>query len=163
MKTPGTEWAAFVLAVVLTSPLVWWSLDRRPPVEIIGYDLVPAEVKPGQTLYRVITVNRTRVCVTDPDIVIVDAERVRWRIDEPQLVAPGPLGKETYKVPFVIPRGIAIGPAELRVTLTRKCNPMHEFWPLIEVTPTQYFTVSSPVDKLGGQTPQQALTYQPGP
>ena len=133
---------ALIAALAITSPLFYWSMDRSDPVEIRSYRLVPQEVAPGQTVYRAVTVYRRKACHTDPTVVIVDSGRVHWRIDEAAVQTPGPSTVEdSYKIPVKIPLGIAIGPAEMRVTIARRCNPMHFFWPQITVYAPLKFTV----------------------
>ena len=125
-----TDILAFIIAAIVFGPWVWWASDRAPPVIFEGYELSPPTVKAGETLYRVIKVNRLRVCETDPDTVLIDGARVRWQFEEPALLSPGPLGRDNYKRPMVIPLQANPGPAEIRTSANYTCNPLHKYWPI---------------------------------
>lgn len=121
--------AFFVVAIVF-APLIWWIADRTPPVEFISYGVMPDKVRPGDTVYRVIRVNRIRLCETDPDTIIIDGAKVRWQFEEPSLLSPGPLGIDEYRRPVVIPMQASPGVAEMRTSATYICNPVHRIWPI---------------------------------
>lgn len=139
-----SQWPAAVVALILTSPLIWWSLDRRQPAKTIAVALVPKEVPAGAIIHRVITVDRDRVCPSDPDITILDGARVRWTIEAPAVQTPGVVGLDTYKVPVQIPPAANPGPAEMRVTLVRRCNPIQTVFPLVEALPPIPFVILPP-------------------
>ena len=131
----SSGWATFIIAFMLASPIIWWSTDRQEPVKITGLSLWPEEARPGDKISRVITVTRRRSCETEVDVIIIDGARVRWVIDEPVVTSPGPVGvSETYKVPVIIPPLASPGLAEMRIVAKRRCNPLHNLWPII----TQY-------------------------
>jgi hypothetical protein len=126
----ASEWGGLVFALLLTSPLIYWALDRTEPTFVLGMNVVPPHVEAGTTIYRAVSVDRRRSCATDPDVTIIDSERTIWRIPEPEIASPGPVGREDYKVPVLVPSLAAPGPAEMRVTIRRVCNPVQRFWPL---------------------------------
>ena len=137
---------AILFALVLTSPLIYWAVDRGDPVQIRAMYLVPDEIEPGGTIFRNVTAFRLRSCHTDPTITITDSSRTQWRIDEPASYNPGVTGVEdAYKIPVKIPTGIAYGPAEMRVTVARRCNPLHVLWPQVtRYEPMKFKVVSKP-------------------
>lgn len=135
------EWPAFLAALILLSPFLFWSFDRRSPVTTISVSVVPPEVRAGDILYRIVTIERRRICETDPDIVIVDGAKTRWRIDEGAITTPGAAGRDSYKVPIPVPAAAAPGNAELRVTVSRRCNPVQQMFPLVEVVPAIPFVI----------------------
>ena len=130
MRFHAMDALAFAITAVIFAPLIWWIADRSPPVIFEGYDLFPPKVRPGETIYRVVKVNRLRHCITDPDTVMIDGAKVRWQFDEPPLLSPGPLGHDSYKRPMVIPMQANPGTAEIRVSATYVCNPIHKIWPI---------------------------------
>ena len=141
------EWPALVAALMLLSPILWWSFDRRAPVTTIEVSIVPPQIRAGDTMYRSITVERHRICETDPDIVIVDGLKTRWRIEEAAIRTPGHLGRDTYKVPIVVPPAASPGKSELRITVIRVCNPIQRVWPIVEVLPPIPFVIL-PADRI---------------
>lgn len=133
--------ALFVVLFFL-SPFIYWSFDRSAPVIVHDFSLVPEKVHAGEKLLRRIEVTRRRACLTNIDVVIIDGSRVRWVIDETEVTRPGPVGeKDAYLAPMIIPPLAAPGSAELRVTATRICNPIHNIWPMVETYPTLKFTI----------------------
>tara|TARA_R110000868_G_scaffold30181_3_gene111965 strand:+ start:1151 stop:1609 length:459 start_codon:yes stop_codon:yes gene_type:complete len=125
-----TDILAFIIAAIIFGPLIWWVTDRTPPVILEGYELSPSSVAPGETIYRVIKVNRLRLCETDPDTVLIDGAKVRWHFEEPPILSPGPLGRDSYKRPVVIPLQANPGPAEIRTSANYTCNALHKYWPI---------------------------------
>jgi len=135
---------AFAVVAVVFAPLIWWITDRTPPVRFIEYGIFPPTVRPGETIYRVIKVERFRICETDPDTVIVDGARVRWNYEEPPLISPGPLGFDEYRRPVVIPLQASPGVAEMRTSATYVCNPVHRIWPIRVIGEPLRFNISAP-------------------
>jgi len=135
---------ALAVVLVVFAPLIWWVTDRSPPVNIMGYGIFPPTVKAGETVFRVIKVERFRICETDPDTVIVDGAKVRWNYEEPALIAPGRLGIDEYKRPVVIPMQAAPGPAEMRTSATYICNPVHRIWPIRVIGEPLRFNIAAP-------------------
>ena len=141
-RIAASGWVTFFVALIIASPVIYWGLDRASPVVVHNFELFPKEVRPGETIYRQISVTRIRSCTTSVDIIIKDGKRVRWIIDEPEIADPGPIRiRETYTVPVIIPPAAAPGPAEMRFTVTRKCNPLHEFFPLVSRNEPIQFTI----------------------
>ena len=135
---------AFAVVAIVFAPLVWWVADRSPPIELTGWAALPPEVKPGDTIYRVIRVNRLRVCETDPDTLVIDGAKVRWHFEEPKIVAPGKIGADEYRRPVVIPMQASPGSAEMRVSSTFVCNPVHRIWPIRMVHEPLKFKIVPP-------------------
>lgn len=132
---------AFAVAALVFGPLVMWVADRTPPIELQVWQAMPPKVKPGETVYRVIKVNRLRICETDPDTLIIDGAKVRWNFDEPSISAPGRIGIDEYRRPVVIPLQANPGPAEMRTTSSFVCNPIHRIWPIKVVFEPLRFTI----------------------
>ena len=146
-----TAWAfskmdvlAFTVVAVVFAPLIWWIADRTPPVRFIEYGIFPSTVKPGETIYRIIKVERLRLCETDPDTVIIDGAKVRWNFEEPSLISPGNLGIDEYKRPVAIPLQASPGPAEMRTSATYICNPIHQIWPIKIIGKPLRFNIAAP-------------------
>jgi hypothetical protein len=135
---------AFMVAATVFGPLIWWVADRTPPIDLETWQAFPSEVKPGDTVYRVIRVNRKRICETDPDTLIIDGAKVRWHFEEPRIAAPGRLGIDEYRRPVIIPLQANPGPAEMRVSSTFVCNPIHRIWPIKMVHEPLKFTIVPP-------------------
>ena len=147
-RTLSSSWATLLIALFIASPLLFWSVDRGPPVTVHSLTLFPKEVMPGQKVLRRIEVTRNRRCVTDVSILIFDGARVRWVFDEPAIDSPGPIGeRDTYSQAMVIPKDAAPGPSEMRVTTKRVCNPLQNLWPLVAYSDPIYFTILEPASK----------------
>lgn len=125
-----TDALAIAVALFIVAPIAWWIADRTPPVDMLEYSVFPAEVQAGQTVYRVLKVERHRLCEVDPDTIIIDGAKVRWQFEEPPILAPGMIGIDEYKRPVVIPLQAAAGQAEMRTSATYVCNPIHRIWPI---------------------------------
>jgi hypothetical protein len=121
---------AMLVAAFVIAPVAWWIADRTPPVDILEYTIFPPKVQAGQTVYRVLKVDRHRLCEVDPDTVIIDGAKVRWQFEELPILAPGSIGIDEYKRPVVIPLQAASGQAEMRTSATYICNPIHRIWPI---------------------------------
>jgi len=140
-----SDLVALIVALVLTSPLVYWGLDRREPVIVHEFSLVPSEVQAGEKILRKISVTRVRACATEIDVVLIDGARIRWLIDEPEVTSPGSLGgHDTYFAPMIVPPLAAPGEAEVRVTAKRVCNPIQRLWPIITTYAPLKFTILPP-------------------
>lgn len=141
----ASTWVTFLIALMLASPLLYWTFDRSDPVTIHSLELFPKEVRPGQKVLRRIEVTRNRRCYTDSSILLFDGDRVRWVLDEPPIESPGPLHvRDTYSQPMVIPKDAAPGPAEMRISTRRICNPLQNLWPLVANAPPVHFTILPP-------------------
>lgn len=141
----ASGWGPFLIALMLASPVLYWTFDRRDPVDVLEFRLVPPEIHPGQKVLREITVMRHRSCITEVDLVLIDGARVRWIYDEPTIVSPGPTGViDEYGQPMTIPKDAAPGRAELRTVTRRICNPLQHIWPLVTQSPPIYFTILPP-------------------
>ena len=132
---------ALSVVLVILSPVIWWTVDRTPPVKFIEYGIFPPTVKAGGTIYRVIKVERLRLCETDPDTVIIDGARVKWVYEEAPLLVAGHLGFDEYKRPVVVPLQASPGPSEMRTSATYICNPIHRIWPIKVVGEPLRFTI----------------------
>jgi len=138
-------WAPLVLALILSSPLLFWTFDRGEPVTLHHFDLFPREMYPGQKILRRIEVTRNKRCETEVSILIFDGERTRWVVNEPKIESPGPLHvRDSYSQPMIINPEAAPGPAEMRLTTTRICNPIQNLWPLVSHSPPFFFTILPP-------------------
>lgn len=144
LKWSKLDILAFAVVAVVFAPVIWWISDRTPPIELLEWKSFPSEVKPGQTIYRVIKVNRLRICETDPDTLIIDGAKVRWNFEEPKIAAPGKIGIDEYRRPVVIPLQASPGPAEMRVSSTWICNPIHRIWPIKQLHEPLRFTIMPP-------------------
>lgn len=137
-----SDLVALLVALFLTSPLIYWGLDRRDPIIVHDFSLVPTEVRAGDRILRRISVTRLQLCVTDINVVIIDGARIRWIIDEPEITRPGTLGgPDTYFAPMIIPPLAAPGEAEVRLVAKRACNPIQKFWPVITAYAPLKFTI----------------------
>jgi len=135
---------ALLVALVITSPLIYWGLDRREPVLVHDFSLDPTEVHAGEKILRKISVTRHRLCSTDVDAVIIDGKRIRWVFDEPEITNPGSLGRDTYYAPMAVPLLAAPGDAEVRVVARRVCNPVQRIWPIVTVYAPLKFKILPP-------------------
>lgn len=128
------------VALVIVS---YWTLDRRSPVQVHSTTLSPLAVRPGETMARRISVTRFRVCPTKVEPIIIDGARGRWVLEEPETESPGHIGSvDTYTVAMIIPVNASPGNAELRLTITRKCNPIQAYlWPLVTTRAPIKFTI----------------------
>lgn len=140
-----SDFVALCVALLLTSPLIYWGLDRREPVVVHEFSLVPSEVRAGDKILRRITVTRLRSCATDIDAVLIDGDRIRWVFDEPEVTRPGPLHvRDTYFAPMIVPVLAAPGAAEIRVVAKRACNPVQKLWPIVTAYEPLNFTILPP-------------------
>ena len=140
-----SDLVAILIALFITSPFIYWGIDRSDPVTVHEFTISPEHVKPGGKMLRQVTVTRNRACLTDVDAVIIDGARVRWVIDEPEITRPGTVGvKDSYNAPMIVPPLAAPGPAELRLVVRRECNPLHRIWPIITTYETKHFTILPP-------------------
>jgi hypothetical protein len=144
LKWSKLDALAFAVVAVIFAPVIWWTADRTPPIELLEWKAFPSEVKAGETVFRVIKVNRFRICETDPDTLIIDGAKVRWNFEEPAIAAPGRVGIDEYRRPVVIPLQATPGPAEMRVSSTWICNPIHRIWPIRQVHEPLRFTILPP-------------------
>jgi len=135
---------ALAVVLVVFAPLIWWITDRTPPVRFIEYGIFPPTVRAGETVYRIIKLERLRLCETDPDTVIIDGAKVRWNYEEPPLIAPGSIGVDEYKRPVVIPLQASPGPAEMRTSASYICNPIHRIWPIKIIAEPLRFNIAAP-------------------
>lgn len=141
LKWSKLDALAFAVVAVIFAPVIWWVADRTPPIELLEWRAFPSEVKPGDTIYRVIKVRRLRICETDPDTLIIDGAKVRWNFEEPKIIAPGNVGMDEYRRPVAIPLQASPGPAEMRTSSTFVCNPIHRIWPIKMVHAPLKFTI----------------------
>lgn len=141
------SWVAWTLNVATALTLLVFLVDRAPPFSVISVE--PASAKPGDLVILRALVHRdtARDCSALFSRYVFDSRQVRFDdiarptrasdafIDHLERVDPGRL-----TLAFVVPAGMAPGPARVETVLHYRCNITHAVWP-IEVTAQMPFTV----------------------
>jgi hypothetical protein len=119
----------------------FWTQDREIPVQSKAVEIVGPVYPGGKVLVRW-NVFRERACRATRQDLVIDVNSLRWIVASMSFDGPpGPLGFDTYVTATALPIDIPTGPAVLRVTLTYKCNPIHDFWPVVSQTPDIPITI----------------------
>ena len=144
-------WVAQIIMVLCMLIAVLYAADRQPPFAIL--EVHPAEARPGEivTVTAHVWRDRDRNCSATFSRYLFDSQHARFdlaadnkgspyfasdaMIDRIEADSPGMLS-----VRFLVPTGMAVGPAVLQTELRYACNQMHRIWP-IEVTTRMPFTV----------------------
>ena len=138
-----------VIALVIVAPIAWWLADREPPYRMSNGEVTnKMPLKGGDEVDLLWTVNLTREgCSGFFQRVVIDSHNTLWTFASLRSVFVN-LKKGTYRIhslnPFTLPRGIAVGTAEIFTVTTFECNPVHKLWPIlveqqkmkIEIAPT---------------------------
>jgi len=124
--------ACYFIAALYVSWFVYRDLFI-PPVDILTHEISSPKVRPGQTVDRRVCVIRHRECDTDPDILIIADNGDRLHIASPPISSPGPLNvRDCYTSSTYLPpvsgggfKAMTAGKAEMRVSVTYSCSPLH--------------------------------------
>lgn len=145
----------FHVAAAITAAFMAWFymlplLDRTPPFEVISHTISPTSVAPGETVTITYEVHRVRECNGRVDRIFVDATGLKHVADPvPSAYRNNSqrTGAETVRFArsFVIPAGMAFGPAVYAPLTTYWCNWLQQVFPVeVEIPPIQ-FRVIAPV------------------
>lgn len=133
--------ALFVAIVVAALP-IYWATDREPPVVRAAGFVIPSDAAPGQHVEtRFVIVKLRQDCSLTIQREFVDACGIIHR------QVPFDAGYQNTPAPFVgarelmIPRGMCRGPAMFTSTVFGICNPIHNWWPVIQSEPPVHFNV----------------------
>jgi hypothetical protein len=109
-----------------------WIVDRDPPTRVLSYIIDPPQgVGPGQELRIRYFIDRTDLCATHIDRVLLDSINTRFQLsDEDYAVGPGPIGLQNYIVVVRIPTDASSGAARLVSSVSFRCNPLQYIWPI---------------------------------
>jgi len=119
-----------------------WAASREPPSVILRVEVVTPRVPPGGTLEARYTVLRKDLCQTTIERSLTDSAGTRHLMPSQFFsIEPGPIGDDVYVSPAAVPIDAAPGPARYQVIASYSCNPLHVFWPIVEVMPAVVFTI----------------------
>lgn len=134
---------ALVLSFLICAVLAWWTFDRTPPLILYDGEIIPQQVRQGQTGVRVVWHARFsgRDCPGFTQRELTDSKHNLW---PKRKRARGGIFHPSMSDPFVgivttpplsIPSQMAIGKdANYRVTQFYYCNPLQRFlhWPIVQ-------------------------------
>ncbi|MCL6653464.1 hypothetical protein A6R70_14320 [Agrobacterium rubi] len=132
----------FALAGLGTVNVAIWVADREPPIIYEDAKALAPTVEQGGTIEIEFSVFRTRICPLITKRWLTDSAKERHSI--PQFTTGLRLlaGRETYRRSITVPVAAAPGPAEYRVTLEYRCNPLQGFLgPIVVTSPPIRFSV----------------------
>jgi hypothetical protein len=137
-----TQAIVAVVVFITFGPIVYWSLDRSPPVIILGASPTPNPVRGGDVVdmqFRVRSVGR-KGCDTVFQRRVTGNDGATLTYEpRPSSYADLPFGEHPMHTttPFVWSRQISDGPAEIRLTLKYRCNPLQFWWnwPIVYESP----------------------------
>ena len=125
---------AALLAIAIGGPIAWWALDRDPAYIVLGGVAIPDPVVPGKELDLARTIRIMREgCTGLFNREVKDASGYIWTFAMTRSTfASFKIGDyHTHSVtPFIVPMGIADGPAEVTSNIWSVCNPVQKFWPV---------------------------------
>jgi hypothetical protein len=134
----------FLIGLAIFAFPIYLICHRSPPIKVTDFHLMPEVVRPGQRVEAVWTVESLREgCSGTVQRRMIDNENQVFAFIPVPTVRHGPVGKvETFRTPWMIPIGIANGPAVLQRHIERWCNFLQEMlWPMQEDYETR-FTVN---------------------
>lgn len=120
-----------IITVGLSGLFGLWVAERNPPTIQVEASIDQRPYRPGQRFLLHEVLERHKVCGLKIEKMLYDSEGVRYQLsDENYVAAPGPVGIDKFSEPIRIPRGVASGPARVRVIKVYYCNPLHNLWPV---------------------------------
>jgi len=136
---------AAAVSVLIVAPLVWMSLDREPPYEIISGAIDPERPTPGATIMVNWTVKTIRSCRVKSQGVtreLVDSKGVTHTYTPtPTHFTPGDdLVQRVVQLPDTLPVGVT----KYHSIACYSCNPLQELFPVCIHTPDITFIVEWP-------------------
>ena len=145
------RWLPALFALLIVAPFTWWILDRVPVYKLGPGIVEPSAAKPGEEV--TITWHaefsgrecpgksqREAISLVDHQLYLVEP---RERRGEYHPSKEDPLKGSVTTPPFVIPYGMASGPAVYKVYNFFYCNWLQKVlnWPIVYESPTIPFTV----------------------
>ena len=140
--------------IAFAAQLVWWSLDRTAPFELVSY--VAPSARPGDTITIRAKVHRnlTKSCSVLFSRSFFDSAGTRFELtDGAQLMNHASLQVMNDRTPdalyvsIKVPLWAAPGSAIILTTLDYQCNPMHQLYPISVVMVLNMEVISSTKDK----------------
>lgn len=134
-----------IFALIGVFLLSYWALDRSPPNKL--YDmgsLTPSVVHPGQVVKVHWIISKDRLC---PGTAV---RTLSGECGAHMLYVGESFLQEVFKDPkitqfnFEVPKSVTPGACYYRVTIYYRCNPLHNWWPLIFSYPPIPFKVEVP-------------------
>ena len=119
--------------------------DRGDPVSFLIVEARPSAVRAGEAVCVYVKLHRLKRCDVRLDWSIENSRGEIFRFAPRFGHAPGPEGLDDYTTPYETSRGMAPGPATLRITMQARCpgNYLQALAPLVTELPEVPFTVSS--------------------
>lgn len=160
--TLKTHAAAAFFAIAFAAPAAWMLLDRDPPhIRESGQILAdaPADcgldddapkggIYPGSCVaveWKIKTLRTCQRSSTNSTMRrITDAQNVRWPIGPVETVLGGTHPRRDLVRNFILPSGVAVGPASYHAISCFTCNPLHYLWPVCVDKPDIPFEVARP-------------------
>jgi hypothetical protein len=124
------------MIAVCLGQIAAWSLDRDPPIRLIGYS-VERPVHPGGPLRITLAVQRdlSRQCDVTISRHLVDGRGFRYYLpqiamDASAIEALERSSKDENRILLQMPDDAAPGRAQYVSALSYACNPVHRLWPV---------------------------------
>lgn len=127
---------AAIVAIVIVSPLTFWSLDRGVPFELRNGYTIPSQVQAGGTYRTSWEVRHIRSCPGTVTVSIVDSQnKITSIVSQPSyFIHLGETGKfvRAESKERVMPESVSPGPARIYIDNEFYCNPVQSVlrWPI---------------------------------
>lgn len=123
--------------LIILAWLIYWSIDRTPPLSINGRITVPRVVPGGSASLEIPVMRETwRNCSTQFRKYLIDSEGVEFDYGIEQLISAESLADmERRAGPWIrtsihVPPNTHAGFANLAIDASFVCNPLHRIWPI---------------------------------
>lgn len=126
----------WLATALLIGPLVFWSLDARPPIEVIKATVVPDGGSVGSrvTAYYEVVVKRDHFeCNLDVERQWIDSKGFVWPNPTAHLAYSG--GPQIIRLTMAIPMDAFPGRSNISNVLIWQCNPWQKIWPRRQALP----------------------------
>lgn len=144
---PRRMWCHIIAGFVsfaFIAPLTFMALDRAEPVTVHS-TIFSGDLKPGGTVTITWDATATRSCDGTVRRRVIDSTGAVFEYDEQTTVIrpQNELGRRRYSREFVLPKGVAPGPAIHSVVVRYTCNPLQQWlgWPITGVRGREQFII----------------------
>lgn len=127
--------ATFAFTGSVFGLLGFWAGERTPPVDVLDATVLTPVVRPGEDLRIKYTVFRRASCRTKFQRTYRDSENARYTLEDIDIwYSPAPLGHDEYVSLVPISSRAQPGAASFRAITVYICNPIHNIWPITQVS-----------------------------
>ena len=138
-------WPA-VFSIFIFGPILWWTMDRTPPFEVLYAEPIPNPAQPADPVdfqWHIKVIRNDCTAIFQRNTEDSDG-RTRSYLPTVSSWTNAPIGAHVMATTakFIVPLGTLDGDMKVNLAVTAVCNPVHHLWPIKFTSPPAIIHVS---------------------